>query len=173
MDFANLARERRSVRGFENRPVPRAAVDAMLEAAVQAPSGGNCQPWHFYAIGDVDILKSLNRRAYQAPWFGTAPVVIVVCAEAERSAARFGERGRELYCLQDTAAAIQNLLLSARSQGLDTCWCGAFDEDAVRDILKLPANLRPVAMIPTGYAAQDVPKRPRRPMEEVVTYLGI
>ncbi|MCL6560259.1 MAG: nitroreductase family protein [Firmicutes bacterium] len=101
-----------------------------------------------------------------------APVVVVVCAEPSRSAQYYGERGRHLYCLQDTAAATQNMLLAATAYGLGSCWVGAFDENQVRDCLGIPPERRPVALIPLGYAAAQLESRPgRRSLEEVTKHL--
>ena len=60
-------------------------------------------------------------------------------------------RGKSLFCLQDTAAAIQNILLTAYSLGLGSCWIGAFKEDEIRQIINAPKEMRPVALIPIGY----------------------
>ena len=172
MNFSELAKERRSVRGFTSQPVSDDVVRQMLEAAIQAPSGGNCQPWHFYVIRDRSVIDKIHERSYRSGWFPTAQVVFVVCLDAGRSAASYGERGELLYCIQDTGAAIQNMLLCAKSLGADTCWCGAFDEVAIVEILDLPSHLRPVALIPTGYSAKNNPKPGRRLMSEVVTFVG-
>lgn len=77
-------------------------------------------------------------------------------------------RGRTLYCIQDTAAAAQNIHLAAYSFGLGTCWVGAFDEDEARRILRIPLGVRPVALIPVGYPAEAPMTRARRPVDEIV-----
>ena len=100
-----------------------------------------------------------------------APVVIVVCADAERSAEKYADRGRHLYCLQDTAAAMQNIMLAAEARGLGTCWIGAFDEGACSEVLDLPSNHRPVAMTPVGVKAMHPDPRQRRDPEDTITYL--
>ncbi|RLF23588.1 MAG: nitroreductase family protein, partial [Thermoprotei archaeon] len=101
-------------------------------------------------------------------WIAEAPVVVVVCANIPRTAWRYGERGRSLYCLQDTAAAIQNMLLAAHALGYGTCWVGAFDEEEVSRILGLPDHVRPVAIVPIGKPAESPIPPPRRPLDEVV-----
>jgi nitroreductase len=97
-----------------------------------------------------------------------APVVIVVCADPEVAGARYEDRGRTLYCFQDTAAAVENIVLAAASFDLGTCWIGAFRETDVRKALNLPFNLRPVAMVPIGYPNQERGPRELKPYEEVV-----
>ncbi|HDO41379.1 MAG TPA: nitroreductase family protein, partial [Candidatus Bathyarchaeota archaeon] len=99
-----------------------------------------------------------------------APVVIVVCADESRSSWAYGSRGASLYCIQDTAAATENMLLAACALGLGACWVGAFREDEVKRILKVPGGLRPVAIVPIGYPAERPNPPPKRPLEEVVHY---
>ena len=173
MDFLELAQSRRSIRGFTDRDVTQEDLIKLLKAAQAAPSGGNCQPWHFFAIRDKIVQADIVQKIGRQPFILTAPVMIVVCADMPKSEARYGERGRTLYCIQDTAAAIQNLLLCAKSLGLGTCWCGAFEESAVAEALRLPKERRPVAIIPVGYPANESPAPTSRiPLEEVVTFIG-
>lgn len=169
MDFWQVVERRQSVRSFDQgRQVPAEMVTKLLEAAVRAPSAGNCQPWYFFVVRNERVKKALARAALNQWFVSEAPVVIVVCAEPERSAMRYGDRGRHLYTLQDTAAATENLLLAAVASGLGTCWVGAFDEDAASRALDLPSRLRPVAIIPMGYAAGRLrPGTGRRPVEQV------
>lgn len=171
MNCSELIASRRSVRKYLDKEVPNGLVERLLQAAHWAPSGGNMQPWHFYVLrGEAKqkVCDSLRRPTH---WIYSAPVVILVCAEPERSEAQYGERGKNLYCLQDTAAAIQNILICAKANGLSTCWVGAFDETACKEALNLPNECRPVAMISVGYSEEE-PKAPeRRPLTEVVTFL--
>lgn len=163
--------QRASIRRFKQDAVPEEAIQALLKAAIEAPSAGNCQPWHFYVVRNGERKQKLCADAYNQRFIAEAPLVIVVCAELERSAARYGERGTELYCLQDTAAAIENMLLCAVEHGLGACWCGAFDDAAVGRTLALPKNRRPVAILPVGYPAGAGKKPARRAMKETVTFI--
>ena len=95
-----------------------------------------------------------------------------MCAEPGRSASHYGDRGRELYCLQDTAAAVQNILVLATAYGLGTCWVGAFDEYKLKSCMELPDDKRPVSMIALGYPAVENQSRPnRRGLDEIRTYI--
>jgi nitroreductase len=99
--------------------------------------------------------------------------VIVVCADAEQSAGRYGPRGRDLYCLQDTAAATEHILLAAVALGLGGCWVGAFDERRAADALSLPKHHRPVAILPIGKpAGRPAMRTSRRSLEAVASYVG-
>ncbi|MGB9920732.1 MAG: nitroreductase family protein [Moorellales bacterium] len=166
-DLIRLVRNRRSVRSFSSLPVPTELIITLLEAARWAPSAGNLQPWHFYAVRAPETKYALARAAAQI-FVAEAPVVIAVCALPEQSASIYGERGRHLYCLQDTAAATQNLLLAATAAGLSSCWVGAFDEEEVRRVLGLGPEVRPVALVPLGYGREKPRPVARVPLEAVV-----
>jgi nitroreductase len=162
---------RASVRGYKPEPIPPEVTRDLLNAAIEAPSAGNCQPWHFYAVTNPDLKEKLCDGAHRQNSLVTAPLIIVVCMEKDRLAARFGERGETLYCIQDTAAAIENILLSAVEHGLATCWCGAFDEAEIAAAMELPAARRPVALLAVGYPDAPAKKPARRPFDETVTFL--
>jgi nitroreductase len=170
VDFWQAMEARQSVRMFDQqRDVPPDVVTTLLHAATRAPSAGNCQPWQFFVVRDQETKKALARAALNQWFLSEAPVVIVVCADPERSARRYGDRGRHLYSIQDTAAATENLLLAAVASGLGACWVGAFDEDAAVEALDLSSQLRPVAMVPIGYPAeQPQHQTDRLPLDSVV-----
>ncbi|MEN3010775.1 MAG: nitroreductase family protein [Candidatus Bipolaricaulaceae bacterium] len=170
MDVFEAMRARRSVRRYLREPIPEGVVEELLSAAVLAPSAGNAQPWRFVVVRDPGLREGLAAAAYGQSFLAEAPVVIVVCADLERARRAYRERGETLYCLQDTAAAIQNLLLAATAKGLGTCWVGAFDEGKVSELLGLAKALRPVALIPVGKPGEAPRARPRRPLSEVVEY---
>ena len=172
MDFWRALKERQSIRSFDpTRHVAPEVVSRLLEAAIRAPSAGNRQPWHFIVVRDRLVRKALAEAAYGQEFVHEAPVVIAVCADAARSASRYGDRGANLYCLQDTAAAIEHILLAGTALGLGTCWVGAFDEASAARALDTAPGLRPIALVPVGYAGSPPPPPPaRRPIDEVVSY---
>lgn len=173
MSFSELAWKRKSVRNFKTDEIPIDKIMKLLDTARSAPSGGNCQPWHFYVIKDAALKEKIHESTgTRQPFILDAPVNIVVCADLARTSGRYGDRGRTLYSILDTAAAIQNLLLCATDEGLAACWCGAFDEKTVSDALKLDDGFRPVAIIPIGYAVNEPPKTSRRSIEEISTFIG-
>ena len=73
-------------------------------------------------------------------------------ADPARSNERYGERGAQLYCIQDTAVAAENMILAAYGLGIDSCWVGAFDEIEVQRAVEAPPRLRAVAIICLGYS---------------------
>ena len=122
MDFWQVIEERHSVRDFDaGRDVRPEMLQRILETAIRAPSAGNCQPWHFVVVRSEQTKGLLAQAAYGQWFVAQAPVVIVVCADPSRSARRYGSRGTQLYCLQDTAAATEHILLAVTALGLGAC----------------------------------------------------
>jgi nitroreductase len=170
MNVLEAVKGRRSIRAFKSQNVSAEIIEKLVDAARWAPSAGNIQPWEFIIVRKPEIKKALADAALDQTFIEEAPVVIVVCANENRSSQRYGIRGKTLYCIQDTAAAIQNFHLVAYSFGLGTCWVGAFREEEAREILKVSTGIRPVAIIPVGYPS-EVPSTPsRRPVNQIVHY---
>jgi len=168
MDVFEAIKKRRSIRAFKNIDVSDEIVEKLIDAARWAPSAGNIQPWEFIVVRNLDAKRRLAEAALNQTFIEEAPVVIVVCADYQRSARGYGSRGATLYCIQDTAAAIQNIHLAAIALGLGTCWIGAFREEPVKKLLGIPDGVRPVAIIPVGYPAEQPAPRPRRPLNEII-----
>ncbi|MDP3051745.1 MAG: nitroreductase family protein [Eubacteriales bacterium] len=171
-EILKLMAERRSIRRFKPDAIPREITENLIEAARWAPSAGNLQPWYFYVVVREDRRRCLANAALNQDFLAEAPVCIVVCTEAGRSEAHYGGRGRNLYCLQDTAAATQNILVLATAYGLGTCWVGAFDQSKLKSCMGLPEAHRPVALIALGYPAVEPQSRPsRHSLEEIREYI--
>lgn len=163
--------ERRSCRDFTGGPLKHGDLERLMEAARWAPSAGNRQPWHGYAITNTPLKAALARAAYDQTFVAEAAVVFVVCANPEESAQRYGERGRSLYVIQDSAAFCENLLLAATALGYGSCWVGAFDEKEASRVLDLPKSLRPVALIPVGPCHPSEHRSSRKPLSKTFTVI--
>lgn len=151
MEPNNIFKDRFSCREFIQKNVPEEYIKVILEAGIWAPSAGNLQPWKFFVIKNRQLKEKLVEVAYGQEFIAQASFVIVVIALPDSSAQRYGERGKTLYCIQDTAAAIENMLLQGTILGLGSCWVGAFSEEKARIALNLKENERPVALLPFGY----------------------
>jgi nitroreductase len=170
MDAIDLFQQRHSCRAYSSAAVPPETIQRLLDAACRAPSAGNLQPWRWLVVQDARLRQALAAAALDQGFLAEAPIVIVVCAVPEESATIYGQRGRELYCLQDTAAATENLLLAATAMGLGCCWVGAFSETEVTMALDLGPDLVPVALVPIGHSRQAPERSPRRPLAQVVLW---
>jgi SagB-type dehydrogenase family enzyme len=141
-----------------------------LEAAIWAPSAGNLNPWEFIVVRSEEGKRKLSEAALGQYFISEASVVVVVCANITRTSSVYGERGRKLYCIQDCAAATQNLLLAAHSLSYGTCWVGAFKDQEVSKLLRLPPNVIPLAIVPIG-KPKEKPSTPGRiSLTKVVHY---
>lgn len=171
MEFSEVLANRRSVRHFSaKRDVTDSDVRALLDAAVAAPTAGNIQPWRFTVVRSPEARERLAGAMHQR-WAAAAPVIVIVSVDPRPCYARYGDRGEQLYGIQDTAAAVENILLAAVDRGLASCWIGAFDEVAVRDAVDIKAPIRPVAVLPIGYSAESGSRPERRPLSEITTWL--
>lgn len=170
MDLFEAIKHRRSTRAYTKENVSEEEIEKLIEAAGWAPSAGNIQPWEFIIVRDVKTKQKLAAAALDQIFIEEAPVVIVVCADEAQSSQGYGNRGATLYCIQDTAAAIENILLAAHALGLGTCWVGAFREDLVKKALNAPMNVRPVAIVPVGYAAEKPNAPMKKSLNEIVHY---
>jgi nitroreductase len=170
LDVFEAIKERRSIRNFRDETILKHDIDHLIEASLWAPSAGNIHPLGLVIVRDANTKCKLSEAALNQTFIQKAPVCFVFCADVNRSRRGYGRRGEELYSLQDTAAAVQNLLLAAQALGLGTCWVGAFDEMKVAKVVNAPYNMKPVAIVPLGYPA-EYPVAPfRRSVSEIVHY---
>ena len=164
MDILTAIKGRRSVRSFKDLPIETPLVETLKDALIWAPSAGNLQSRCFYFVFNEDVKKRLVRAALGQRFISDAHMVVVGCADLGIED-RYGRRGKELYCIEDVALSIENMMLAAFSLGLGAVWVGAFDEDGVAECLGLPRNLRPVAIVPVGYPLR-IPPPPGRVSKE-------
>ncbi len=167
MDVFEAIKTRRSIRKYKKKPVEKAKLLKVLEAARLAPSACNFQPWRFIVVTNPEIRENL-RLAYGEGWFTSAPVIIVACAVLDEAWIR--KDGEEFWKV-DVTIAMQNLILAAWEENLGTCWIGAFDEEQAKRILEIPEKTRIVAMTPLGYPAEKKEKvTDRKSINEIVFY---
>ena len=174
-NFIDLLYKRKSIREFTDYALSEAEITLLMESATRAPNACNFQSWHFYAVSNRDVINSFysaeGSAIYGGKWITEAAMVVVVCTDAKELEKRFGDRGSNLFAVQDTAAAITNILLQAADIGLGGCWIGAFNEDKCRELLDIPAQRRPVALLPIGKPKSDPSERGRKPLNDVVTMI--
>ena len=139
--------KRRSVRRFQRKPIPDEILEALMKAAMAAPSGNNAQPWEFVIVRDPKIKEELSRVHSWVYMAAEAPGAVVV----------LGNKSSEWW-QDDCAAATQNLLLAAANLGLGTVWCGIKEDHAraVRKILGVSGNMGVLCIVPLGYPAESL-----------------
>ncbi|MEJ2687020.1 MAG: nitroreductase family protein [Gammaproteobacteria bacterium] len=170
-DFFETVRRRHSIRRYQpDMPVETEKLHAVLEMASAAPSAGDLQAYHIVAVQDQMLRDGLRAAAENQEFISEAPVCLVFCADPQRSARKFGERGETLYAVQDATIAAAYAQLAVVAAGMGSTWVGYFDEGRVRELLKLAPDLTPVALLSLGYPAELPEVTARRHLDQVVEY---
>ncbi|MFP4012460.1 MAG: nitroreductase family protein [Chitinispirillaceae bacterium] len=164
MSFRDLVDKRYSVRGYQDRSVDQELIVRVLDAARNAPSAVNNQPWCFIVLRREEAKKNL-KAVYDREWFLNAPVIIAVCCDRTVSWKR--KDGKD-YGDVDAAIAMDHITLAAADEGLGTCWIGAFSLPEALRVLKLPSYIEPIAFTPLGYPSLPQGARRRKELDEVV-----
>ena len=170
MNFAELIKERYSVRKFSNKPIEPEKLNAVLEAARLAPSAKNLQPVHVYVVASPQGMEKMRTLT---PCHYGAPVVLIF---AKNTQEEWHHPQEDLTSgAEDVAIATTHAMLAATEQGLGTCWVKFFVPKEVSRAYNLPMHLVPVALLPIGYATADCAPADRHQMrkelKELVTYL--
>lgn len=140
MNLTDVIYKRHSVRKYRmDMAVPDELVSEIIELAKEAPSAGGMRAYRVF----ITRLKVTNQV--------DCPVYLVICSDPDKSASRYGDRGRDLYSLQDATIFGAYVQLVAVDKGLSSVWIGAFNEGRVKKLLDISGNLRPVAIICLGY----------------------
>jgi len=160
MNILRAVRERRSIRNFQKRNIPGELIDRLIEALIWAPSSGNLQARKFYFVKNEKIKNRIAAAALNQSFIAEAPLVIVGCTDS-RISQKYGERGVNLYSIQDVALSIMGMMLVAHENSLGSVWVGAFREEEIARILALPGHFRPVSIVPIGYPSK-IPNPPPR-----------
>jgi len=158
MDAIEAVKTRRSVRRYESKPVEESKLREIMECARQAPSACNIQPCFFFVVRSRAKIVELSKTHKYSGFLANAPVVIASCAD---------DKASEWY-VQDTCAAIENVLVSARALGLGTCWVGVHKEDEPYAQKALGTKLRVINLIGLGYPAENPSVRKKEPVFKFV-----
>jgi nitroreductase len=164
MTFIELAQTRCSIRGYKPDPVEPEKLEQVLEAARLAPTAGNRQRFKLIVIHTEGREEEL-RQIYDRDWFVQPPLVICACRSPMDPA-----RQRKDYTDVDIGIVVDHLILAAAELGLGTCWIGAYDPAAAREILGLPDEVEPVVFTPLGYPAAPPREKQRKSLDELVCY---
>lgn len=195
MEFDQIVKKRRMVRHFSPDPVPADSLKRILAAARRGPSAGYTQGQDFIVVTQADLKRQIaalcgEEEYIQAgfdPFLSAAPLLVVPCTNEMAYHRRYQEadkldvKGQEIewpvpYWFMDVGCAVMLLLLAVVNEGLAAGFAGAYDLNALRDLLDIPPEVTPVGVIPIGYPAPDKRspslKRGRRPAQEVIHYEG-
>jgi nitroreductase len=159
MDIFEAIKTRRSIRKYKAEPIPEEKLTMIYEAAQKAPSASNRQPWHFIVVQNTKRKKSLSEAANNQTFLSEAAAIIVATGDPDITP-RWYEK--------DTMIALEHMVLAATALGYGTCWIGAFDEDAVKRLLKIPKKVKVVALLPIGVPDEKPASRSRKELSEII-----
>jgi nitroreductase len=171
MEFLELIRKRHSIRAYGRAPVEESKLSLIMEAISSAPSAGNLQAYEVYVVKGERKKRELAKAARDQDFIIGAPVCLVFFASPQRSSVRYGPRGEALYCVQDATIAATFAMLAAVNLGLCTVWLGAFDDEEVAKVCGVK-SLRPVAILPIGYPAEEPEITSRRAVEDIFHHVA-
>ena len=166
MEFLNLVKNRFSVRSYKPDDVEEEKLNVIFEAANLAPTAVNYQPFQLIVIKTHGVENKL-KRIYPAKWFSSAPLVICLCVIPSKA---WNRKDGKNFADVDGSIVMDHIILAATSLGLGTCWVGAFDPDAAREILDLPENVEPLVFTPLGYPAEEPKVKQRKKLSEIVKF---
>ena len=151
---------RRSIRKFKDEAVSKYVINNILEAGRLAPTATNQQPWYFIVAKNQQekeafIFSGFNRFVTDADF-----IVLGVYKKSEVVI--------EKLSLMDVTIALQNMVITAKVQGIGSCWMGAFDEKKLREILNLPYDCIPVGAVAFGIPDERPRKPPKKQLNEIV-----
>jgi len=164
MEFFDLIQKRQSIRKWHDRPVERTKLNCILEAVNRAPSAGNFQSYEVYVVKSSEKRKALADATWDQNFIADAPVMLVFCSHPTRC----DYPGAETYALEDTSIACTFAMLAATALGLGAVWIGAFDPKAIAEVMKLPHDEIPIALLPIGHSAETPDRTSRRGIEDFV-----
>jgi nitroreductase len=194
MDYWEVVKKRRSIRKFQERRVPKAIIDALIETARMAPSGGNSQAWQFGVVTDKDIIRRLAHAAGEQMWIAQAPLVIALCGDVSWNLAKLTEDDfslgvnrerftpefieylrkypdqRAVSLLFNNSAPLlpgEHIFLTAVNFGLSACWVGHLDIKEASKILHLPEQYACLFLMPVGYEKEEPARIKRKGITEV------
>ena len=146
-----------AVRNYQDKLVPQATIQRIVEAGRLTASGMNQQPWYFIVVENRETLRQLGTLAKSGPYIAQASFAIVVAIE------------KTTFAVSDASRAIQSMILTAWSEGVGSNWVGFLGLSEVNPIMGIPDNLDVLAILPFGYPTQDIGqgKKKRKPLSEV------
>ena len=164
MDIYQAIEARRSVREYQNSPIPRKTLQKIIECGPKAPSGMNDQGWIFVVVDDPALKAKVAENAPYGRFILDAGACVVIFCDKEACAP-----------VEDCSAAVQNIMLAAVAEGLGTCWVGSHQNDTSRGLeeaLGCPDTHEVVALVALGLPAAVPPAPEKKAMNEVIRWNG-
>lgn len=168
MEFFETIDARESIRVYKDKALDNQTIRKIINAVNRAPSAGNIQAYKITVVQNEDVKRELAIAALDQNFIASAPAVFIFSADQKQSEAKYEDRGRELYALQDATIAAAYCELTCTALGLGSVWVGKFDTLEVSRIIDAHEYEVPIAIIPVGYPNEEPPKSSRKTLDELV-----
>ncbi|HHY04569.1 MAG TPA: nitroreductase family protein [Thermoanaerobacterales bacterium] len=160
-EVVKLLKERRSIREYIKKPISREILEDIIDCGRLAPSARNIQPWLFVVVTEQEGKQQLANLATHGKFIADAAACVAVFCERDQQ-----------YFLEDGSAATQNIIIAAKSYGIDSCWVAGngkeYAED-VREFLNVPENYTLISLISLGYSDKTA-ERSKKQLSEVLKW---
>jgi nitroreductase len=171
MDFDEVVKKRKMIRKYQqDRQISTDIINKLLKNAHSSPSAGHTQVQEFIVVKDPIIKRKLCQASLGQSQIEEASGLIVVCSNISRSVNRYRKRGTEFYSVIDGAFASMIILLSAVNEGIGASFVGAFEDNEVRKILRIPIQVKPIGIIALGYPAEKPERFERIELNKLIHY---
>ncbi|MBC7320029.1 nitroreductase family protein [bacterium] len=157
-----VIKSRRSVRKYIDKEIPREILEDIVDCGRLAPSGYNKQPWVFVVVVDKEMKEKVANATTSGKFISSAGACIAVFCEKD------AETG-----LEDACAATENMIISAQSYGLGTCWINVYKKSQsqkIKEVLNCPDNMELMTLISVGYPMEENRQVPKKSLEEVLKW---
>lgn len=151
MNISKVIEERFSCRSYKDKKISDRILNQILEAGINAPNAGNLRSWKFIVVNKEDTKEQITKSALDQRWMMQAPLFVVICSDLKKLNKYYPNK-YNLYAVQETSLAAENIMLMAFSLKVKSCFISAFDENAVKRILRLPDDIEPYCIITLGYS---------------------
>lgn len=166
MEVIEAIEKRRSVRVYQDKPIPEEKLKKILEAARLAPSARNSQDYQLVVLKNEKIRKKIASEATSHSFIGAAPVILVAVSLNPEYIMPGGIPAHPI----DIAIAVDHMTLVAVEEGLASCWIGAFNQRRIKEILGIPDRYRVVVLLSLGYPAENPKRKLRKLFKEIISY---
>jgi len=169
MDVKEAIHKRKSIRKYQDRPIPEEIIEELLDAARRAPSAKNTQSHKYFVIKDKETINNLRtHNVFKRPFAYDAPLIIVCCANPKLYPESVDvDNSPEDYALIDLSIATSFLVLRATELGLGTVFVAWVYRDKLREVLNIPDEYIVPFVLPIGYPAEDPAPRTRKELGRI------
>ena len=163
MDFYDVLKKRRSMRGYSQEAIPADSLERIMQAVQCAPSACNRQPWRFEIVFNEALRQKIG-ECYPKPWLLEAPAIVVAMADYSTCWNRLeGTPAAEI----DLGIAMEHLVLAAAAENLGTCWICAFEKKRLNEVMQVKEPWSVEAITPLGFSNAAPRELNYKPLEQI------